>query len=275
MLASIATILVLAWAAMAAGVWLLQPRLVFFPYAPLHVDPRDIDLDFEDVTLTTTDGEHLHGWFVPNAQARATVLFFHGNAGNISGRLDSIRIFHDLGLSVFIVDYRGYGRSSGKPSETGLYRDGEAAWHYLVSERRLAPSSIVVFGRSLGGAVAARVASREGCGALILESTFTSLVDMGRHYYPFLPVSLLARLRFPTIERIRDVHCPLLVVHSPQDDIVPYRFGRRLYDAAPGPKAFLEIHGGHNEGFIESEPQYRAGLAAFLARYPGTPAPAK
>jgi fermentation-respiration switch protein FrsA (DUF1100 family) len=263
--------LALVYVALGVMLYLFQGSMVFLANLPgraLDATPRDIGLSYEDVRIDTADGERLHGWFIPAMQARGTLLFFHGNAGNISHRLDSIRIFNRLRLDVLIVDYRGYGQSTGKPSEPGTYRDAQAAWDYLVSVRRVAPGAIVVFGRSLGGAVGAWLASPRGGGvrpaALIVESSFTSGADMARRLYPVFPARLLTRLRYPVIEHVALANCPLLIVHSRDDEIIPFAMGRALFEAAPGPKHFLELRGDHNAGFWISREDYAAGLAAFL-----------
>jgi fermentation-respiration switch protein FrsA (DUF1100 family) len=247
--------------------FLLQDRLVYFPTRGITATPAHIGLAYEPVWLETGDGVKLFGWFVPAEQARGVVLFLHGNAGNISHRLDSIDIFHRLGLSVFIIDYRGYGQSEGKLSEQGTYLDAEAAWRYLVDERQISPNEIILFGRSLGGAVAAWVAQKYSPGALILESTFTSVPDVAAKHYPFLPVRLLARIRYNTLDRLPEINCPILVVHSPNDEIIPYSNGQQLFAAAQEPKEFLKLSGGHNEGVFISGKQYEAGLETFITRH--------
>ena len=247
----------------------MQSRLIHLPGVPgreLMATPADIGLQWEDVQLRTADDVSLHGWYLPAPEdgARYTVVFFHGNAGNISHRLDSLEIFHDLGLATLIIDYRGYGRSEGSPSEDGLYRDGDAAWRYLVDERGVSPGEIIAFGRSLGAAVAARVASERDVGGVILESAFTSAPDRGAELYPIFPVRLLARIHYPTRDYIRDVEVPVLVVHSPEDEIIPIHHGRAIYDAAPEPRQFLEISGDHNTGFLQSRERYSQGIAEWL-----------
>jgi uncharacterized protein len=180
-----------------------------------------------------------------------------------------LRIFHDLGLSVLIFDYRGYGRSEGRPSEQGTYLDAEAAWVHLTVDREINPGNIVLFGRSLGGAVAARQAAVDTPAALILESVFTSVPDLAARYYRFIPVRLLSRFRYDTLAAVRKVSCPVLVIHSPNDEIIPYENGRRLYEAAGEPKSFLALRGSHNEGFLASGSQYVNGLEAFISSLPG------
>jgi len=248
-------------------VYLMQSRLLYYPNMPgraLVATPSDIGLDYQDVGFTTQDGIELHGWFIPGSEPNHTLLFFHGNAGNISHRLESIRLFHRLGLSVFIFDYRGFGQSTGSPTEQGTYSDAEAAWAYLTNTRGLDARGIIVFGRSLGGAVATWLASRHTPAMLILESTFTSVPAMARRYYPFLPVRLLSRFDYDSLRRIGHIACPVLVAHSRDDEIIPFEEGRALYDAAPEPKRFLEMRGGHNDGFIVTGPGYESGLRAFI-----------
>jgi len=263
-------ILAVAYAGLCLLMYLLQERFVYFPTRPLHATPADIGLEYEEVSLSAADGTALHGWFVPGRRHSPTLLFFHGNAGNISHRLESLAIFHRLGLNTLVFDYRGYGRSAGSPSEEGTYRDAEAAWRHLTETRRIPPERVVLFGRSLGGAVAAWLAPRAGAGALILESTFTSIPELGAKLYPFLPVRLLARLRYDTLARLPHAGCPVLIVHSRDDEIVPFEHARRLLEAAPEPKRLLELRGGHNDGFLVSGERYVEGLAAFLDTHLGT-----
>ena len=267
MLLRIAIILVAGYLGICLLVFLLQARLVYFPFRELVATPEAIGLPYEEVSFQAADGVRLSGWFVRAEGARGAVLFCHGNAGNISHRLDTLAIFHRLRLSTLVFDYRGYGDSEGKPSEQGTYRDAEAAWRWLVDQKRVPPGQIIVFGRSLGGGVASWLALEHTPGALVLESTFTSLPDLGAGLYPFLPVRLLARIRYPTLERLPRLRCPVLVVHSRDDEIIPYSHGRQLVEAAPEPRSFLELHGGHNEGFTDTGQAYIDGLDAFIARH--------
>ena len=257
---------------LGALLFIMQERMVFLPDLPgrtLETTPQRLGLAYDDVLFETDDGLVLHGWYVHAREARGTVLFFHGNAGNISHRLDSIAIFAALGLDVFIVDYRGYGQSEGKPGEQGTYRDADAAWRYLVSERGLDPARIVIFGRSLGGAVAARLATETRAAALIVESSFTSGEDMAARLYPFMPVRLLTRLRYPVVEYVAQNRNPVLIVHSREDEIVPFDMGESLYRAAAAPKTFLELTGDHNGAFLLDRARYVAGLDAFIAAHLG------
>ncbi|MFA9459576.1 alpha/beta hydrolase [Thiohalorhabdus sp. Cl-TMA] len=267
----LAGVLLLAYGAVLLVVYFGQSRLLYFPDTPsreVERTPAAIRLDFEPVSLTTGDGVVLDGWFVPAPGAeRGVVAFFHGNAGNIGHRVDTLRILNELGLATLIVDYRGYGRSGGRPSEAGTYRDAEAVWHHLVAERDISPERIVLFGRSLGAAVAAELASRHQPGALVLESAFTSVPDLAARIYPFLPVRWLARFRYPTAEAVAQAACPVLVIHSPDDEVIPIEHGRTVFERARSPKRFLEIEGGHNTAFLESERTYMEGWEAFLAAH--------
>jgi fermentation-respiration switch protein FrsA (DUF1100 family) len=246
-----------------------ENRLIFYPTRELAATPADFGLEFEDVTLTTEDGIELHGWWIPAERERAVLLFFHGNAGNIGDRLVSIDIFHRLGLSVFILDYRGYGRSEGTPSENGTYVDGAAAWKYLTAARSVDPERIVVFGRSLGAAVAAKVAADHPPLGLILESAFTSVPDMATVAFPLLPVRFLTRTRYDNLKRIAEIRCPVMIVHSRDDEIIPFAHAERLFAAANEPKRLLEIRYGHNDGFVLSGALYLDGVTAFLDAHVG------
>jgi fermentation-respiration switch protein FrsA (DUF1100 family) len=265
----------LAYAALLVLVYLFQSHLVYFPQIgrELVATPLSYGLAHEAVTIRTEDGEKLAAWWLPAAPARGAVLLFHGNAGNISHRVDYLAMFHRLGYSSLIVDYRGYGESTGSPSEAGTYRDAEAAWRWLTDERGVRASDIVLFGESLGGAVAAWLAARVSPRALVLASSFTSVPDLGAEVYPFLPVRWLSRFSYDTLAALERVRAPVLVAHSPEDEIVPYRHGLRLYAAAREPKAFLVLAGGHNEGFVFARPEWVAQLAAFLERAAGGPQP--
>ncbi len=266
----IAIAIVGAYIILAGFLFIFQSRYVYYPERVLLADPGSIGLEFETVRFETADGVKLLGWFIPGDGARGVILFCHGNAGNISHRLESIQIFHRLGLGVFIFDYRGYGESEGEPTEQGTYQDAEAAWRYLIETRQLIPSQIIVFGRSLGGAVASWIAQSQTPGALILESTFTSLGDVAATLYPYLPVRLLLRFEYNTAEHLSRIDCPVLIVHSRDDEMMPFGHGRRLFEMAKEPKRFLEISGTHNEGFITSDGQYEEGLKAFILEHVGT-----
>ena len=251
----------------AGFLFITQSHYVYYPERALLANPGRIGLRYENVSFETLDGVQLSGWFIPSDSAREVILFCHGNAGNISHRLESIQIFHRLGLNVFIFDYQGYGQSRGKPTEQGTYKDAEAAWNYLVVERQMEPSQVIIFGRSLGGAVAAWLAQSHRPAVLILESTFTSLPDIAAKLYPFLPVRLLLRFEYNTSKYLTRVDCPVLIIHSRDDEIMPVSHGRQLFETASEPKRFLEISGTHNEGFITSGEIYYEGLNTFILEH--------
>ena len=247
--------------------YLQQGAMIFFPGRSLIATPATWRLDYEDVFLNTEDGVRLHGWYIPRQDSDRVLLFLHGNAGNISHRGESIAVFHRLGLNVLIIDYRGYGRSQGSPSEQGLYRDAAAAWHYLIDTRGFESKDIILFGRSLGGAVAARLASEVQAGALILESTFSSARDVASYLFPFLSRLMVLRYRFDTAGYLHSVASPLLVLHSPEDDIIPFYLGEKVYLAGGEPKAFVKMQGDHNSGFLQSQPRYEQELGRFIRSY--------
>lgn len=269
MLWSALKIALLVYVGLAALIYFKQSSLVFLPEMDrgFRASPADIRLPFTPLRLPTADGEILDGWYVPantKAATRGLVIFFHGNAGNMGHRLDYLRMFHDLGLATLIFDYRGYGRSSGAPSEEGTYLDAAAAWQHATQVLGFPPDRIALFGESLGGGVAAQLAAENRPGALILASAFTSVPDLGAGLYPLLPIRLLARIRYDTLARLPKIACPVLVIHSHNDDIIPYAHGQRLFAVAGEPKRFLEIEGGHNEGFVFGRDSWIRQLDGFL-----------
>ncbi|HBL19146.1 MAG: hypothetical protein A2X36_01590 [Elusimicrobia bacterium GWA2_69_24] len=261
---------------------------IYFPSRELSLHPGSLGIPYEDVLFQSEDGLLLHGWFLDAAQpmpdkplpfrpplpaaeplqsksGRPPVLvLFHGNAGNVSNRIEKLAIFRKLGLSAFVFDYRGYGRSQGSPSEQGTYRDGLAAVDLLTRDMGYAPQELVYYGESLGCAVALETALRRPPQALVLDSGFTSTVEMGRRTFPFLPVRWMVRFRYDNLSKIGGLKVPLLVLHSPQDDIVPFDMGQANFAAAPRPKIFVETRGDHNEGFADT-PYWAQAIRDFLA----------
>lgn len=266
---------VLGWGAavyvgLALYLYVFQARYVYFPDLPsrqVEATPADIGLAFQALALRTADGEALAGWFIPAPAARGTLLYLHGNGGNIGHRLDQIEVFHRLGLNVLIIDYRGYGASSGKPSEEGTYQDALAAWNYLTQEKRLAPERVVVFGESLGGSVAAWLAARQPPAGLVIYASFTSVLEMAQALYPMFPASRLARYRYDTRAALRGVNCPVLILHSPEDEIIPFSHGQALLAAAREPKRLVELRGGHNDALEVSREVYTREIGAFLQQF--------
>jgi fermentation-respiration switch protein FrsA (DUF1100 family) len=260
--------LAVGYGAIVGLAFAFQDQLLFQPSSRLLATPDDAGMSYETVHLDTEDGETLHGWWIPAPDvSRGTLLFFHGNAGNISGRLESVQQFHRLGLNVLIVDYRGYGQSTGSPSEEGIYQDAKACWAYLTETQDVAAQNVVVFGRSMGGGAATWIASQQKPGAVILESVFTNVPDVGAHHYSFLPVRALATNQFDNEARVSQVDAPTLFIHSRGDRVVPFELGRQVYEAAAEPKQFLEIEGGHNDGFMVSEETYLRTIDRFLEEH--------
>lgn len=268
MLTTIAAALALGYAALVLLVFVFQARLIYFPEMGRNVPatPLAIGLPFEEVWLEAAPDVRLHGWFVPRSDAKGVALIFPGNAGSIGLRLDWLRMFHDLGYASLIVDYRGYGRSTGAPSEQGTYDDASAAWDHLTRTRGWQPGDVVIVGESLGGAIAAELAARTAPRALVIQSAFTSVPDLAGQIYWFLPVRLISRFSYDTRSYVRSVTAPILIAHSPEDEIIPFTHGRALFEQASEPKAFVELRGGHNEGFLFVRREWVEALGAFLRR---------
>lgn len=260
-------LLLIVYLSICILLFLFQKHLIFFPDKNVTFTPRDVGLNYTDIFLETRDKIKIHGWYIPADSAKVVLLFCHGNAGNISQRLESIKLFNALSLNVLIFDYRGFGKSAGSPDESGTYRDVEAAWEYLLNKEGFQPQQIVIFGRSLGSGIASALAAEVDPGALILESSFTSLPDLGASLYPLFPIRLLARYNYPTIQRLQNISSPILFIHSPNDEIIPFSHGQKNYQMAKEPKQFLEISGSHNDGFLVSGKKYYEGILNFLAEY--------
>jgi len=243
----------------------IETTSLFFPRKEMDFYPATKDASFEDVYFKTEDRLLLNGWFFKNPSAKATLVFFHGNAGNISHRAQKILLFRDLGLNVFIVDYRGYGNSQGTPSEKGIYKDALAAFDYLAHRSDVNKTHIIGYGESLGGVVAIDLALHRPLVSLIVDSSFSSAADMANQYYPFVPVFLL-HAKMDSVAKIKNVKGPKLFIHSKDDEIVPIALGKKLFDAAQEPKEFLVISGDHNNGYELSLTRYRDGIKAFLRR---------
>ena len=255
----------------------IEKRLIFCPDRSNDSATPDIyGLEYDDVTFRTEDGLDLNGWFVPGKRTSSdadlhTLLWFHGNAGNINRRLDNIKMIYDrVPVNVFIIDYRQYGRSEGKISEKGTYIDARAALAYLHSRKEINQEKIIFFGRSLGSAVAVELALNEKCRALILETPFTSIKEMGKKLYPFLPISHLIRTKYDSLSKIRNIKVPILIMHGDKDKLVPFEHGKRLYDIANEPKEFYTIPGaGHNDTHIVGGDEYYGVIKRFVTKLEG------
>jgi fermentation-respiration switch protein FrsA (DUF1100 family) len=261
---TIIAMLAISYAGLALILYFMQPKFVYDPIKGLPYTPAELGLNFEEIFFKTGDRLRLHGWFVPAQGADFTVLYCHGNGGNMMYFLDTVNLLNSLGLNCFIFDYRGYGSSEGRPSEHGTYLDVRAAYRWLTKKKGIAPQRIIIFGWSLGGSVAAYLASKTRPAGLVIEGTFTSYADIGKKYYPYMPVRWAARFKYPTIDYIRKVKCPVMVIHSRDDETVPFEFGLSLYDAANEPKEFVELRGSHNEAYLISNGIYKQAWTKWL-----------
>lgn len=258
-----AALALIAWAIVVFLMLALESSFLYFPSRTLDARPRDYGLDADEVRLTADDGVGLHGWWLHGRGARVLV-WFHGNAGNISHRLDNAkRLIDRFGLDILLVDYRGYGLSEGRPSEAGLYRDGLAMYDEAV-RRGFGPARIVLFGRSLGAAVAVEVGLQRRSAAMILETPFRSVPAMARAHYPFIP-AVLIRSRFDVEAKIAAVEVPKLILHGDRDEIVPLAHARRIFDLARPPKRIHLIRGaGHNDTYLVGGEEYFRAWREFL-----------
>jgi fermentation-respiration switch protein FrsA (DUF1100 family) len=244
----------------------IERSLIFFPEKAIEATPADVGISFEDLYLSTSDGVRINAWYVPYSGAKVSLLWFHGNAGNLSHRVGHLRdLYHEVGVNVLMVDYREYGRSEGRVSEIGTYQDALAAYDYLAKRPELDASKIVVYGQSLGSAIAVELAVQRHIDGLILEAPFTSIRAMASFHFPWLPLGGLLSTRYDSMEKIGKVHTPLLILHGDQDDIIPYRQGEELYRAANPPKRFYTIRkAGHNDTYLVGGKDYFRAIRDFI-----------
>lgn len=254
-------------ALVVVGLRVFENRLIYFPprYPDGFEPPERYGLQVEEVWLTAEDGVKLNGWYIAHSTSSKVLLMFHGNAVNLGQDLLRLQICSRLGVNLFEVDYRGYGKSDGSPHEAGVYRDADAAYRYLVEVKRHQPKEIFIHGQSLGGAVAIDLASRRECGGLIVESSFTSAGEMARRMF-FIPwFAYIPKSRFDSLAKIARVRSPVLIVHGTRDEVIPFSMGKSLYEAAPKPKSFLPVEGaGHNDCFLVGGNQYLQHLGEFI-----------
>lgn len=258
----------LVFVALAAALFFLYIKYientsVFFPAKDIEFTPSHVGLEFKDIYFETKDNLTINGWFIPCEGASYTLLFFHGNGGNISHRLDKVKVLRKAKVNIFLIDYRGYGKSQGKPTEKGVYIDSDAAYDYLITQENIGAKDIILYGESLGAAVAVDLASRKSVAGLILEGGFSSGRDMGKIIYPYLPKLLLPKV-LDSSAKIKEITASKLFIHSGSDEVVPISLGRKLYDAAMPRKEFVEITGFHNSGFLECEEKYVVSIAKFI-----------
>ena len=264
-------ILLIGIVACAAFYPQLENSIIFHPQKGFDDNPSNWDLVYESVEFFTPDGERIHGWFFPVQKEAPVFLFCHGNAGNISHRIENVSSVIKRGISVLIFDYRGYGKSSGKPSEKGIYRDGIAAYDYLIDHKKIPPQRMVIFGRSLGGAVAIEVALQREVGCVIIESAFTSSKDMAKTIFPFFIMSPFLPHHYHNGSKIKGISVPKMIVHGDNDKTIPFYMGKRLFESASGVKKFFPVHGaGHNDTYIKGGEHYFDALYGFIIRSLGS-----
>jgi alpha-beta hydrolase superfamily lysophospholipase len=260
---------------------LLQSKLLYHPNTQHDFTPAQYNLPAEDIAFTSKDGTQLHGWWFPVANAKWTILFCHGNAGNISHRLWLAQMFAKQGWQSFFFDYRGYGKSHGSPTEQGTYDDAMAAWGVLRNTKHIPATQIIVYGKSMGGPIASYVAAHTQPAAIVVDSTFSSFQDVAKSHFPFLPIKWIARFSYDTASYLQKRTAPLLVIHSPTDQVVPYQLGQKCFQKAAKPKQFLTIQGDHNNNLLVSKDLYLKTLRQFFQSLlpqqktnpPQTPAP--
>ena len=244
-----------------------EDDFIYYPEREWAVRPEHYGLAAQDLYVQTQDLENLHAWFIRAPSEKAALLFFHGNAGNISHRIGKISPLIAAGASVLLLDYRGYGKSSGHPSEEGLYRDAEAAYQELTVRQKIEPSKIFLFGESIGGAVAIDLAAQHPCAGVILEGTFSSVKDMAAILMPFLPMHFILKSKYDSISKIVGIKSPLLFIHGTDDEIVPYSQGQKLFAAATSPKEFYSIPGaGHNDTYVRAGKTYFEKIIRFIEK---------
>lgn len=255
--------IVVIYAAFLFLLFIFQNSFIFFPSQAVDITPGYYSMQYEDHFFQTEDGVNLHGWWIEHPDASGTVILSHGNAGNISHRISLVQMMKGLNVNFFLYDYRGYGKSEGKPDEAGLYLDGLAAYHFVRESKGINPGEIILFGRSIGGAVAAENAVKSEIGGLVIEAAFSDVRSLMRQLFPIVP-TFLAKYDFPVSEYLKEITVPVMIMHSHQDDIIPYSHGVKNYESANSPKWFIELQGGHNDSFMVSETIYLAAWHQFL-----------
>ena len=272
--AKVQRLLTIILAAVAVGILaavvtirVIENHLIFFPprYPEGFPPPQTYERDVEDVWLRTADGVKINCFYHPNDASKQVLLWFHGNAENIGYDLGHLRALATIGTNILAVDYRGYGKSEGNPDEEGVYRDADAAYDYLINLRHFRAEDIIIYGNSLGGAVGVNLASRRPCGGLIVQSSFTSAVAMARRMFAISLIGYVARSKFDSLHKIREVRAPILVVHGTRDEVVPFAMGQELFATAPEPKSFYAIEdAGHNNVMAAGGADYLARLRTFI-----------
>ena len=243
----------------------IEYRGIYYPVKEILIYPSSFGASFKDIYITTEDNVRINGWLISNPRAKYTLLFFHGNAGNIGDRIDKLQLLYQAGINIFIIDYRGFGKSQGVPSEPGFYRDAFASYDYLLNTAGVSPDQIILYGESLGSAIAVDFAFHRKVKALILEGAFSCGKDMAVKFYPFLPRFIFSN-SFDSLTKIKEISASKLFIHSLDDEIVSFNLAKKLYNNAKEPKEFLEIKGDHNNAFLSSQEAYISSISAFIGR---------
>jgi len=242
---------------------------IFYPDKKIYQEPKDFNLNYKEVFIKTPDNINLCGWFI-KGDSKSIILYFHGNAGNISTRLEIVKMFVDSKFNVFIFDYRGYGKSTGKPTEKGIYLDTLSIYKYLTENENINIENIIVYGESIGCAFATYLAEKEKVSLLILQSPFSSALDMASFLFPYIPkffLKLIISVEFDNLSRIKKINIPKLIIHSIDDEIVPFKFAQKLFIQASHPKEFLTTRGLHNQTIYNNKDEYIKKINEFIERY--------
>lgn len=243
----------------------LENKGIFYPQKSIDFYPSAVNLPFEDIYLKTEDNVKINGWFIPHNKAKYTLLFLHGNAGNIGHRLEKLLMLREAGVNIFIIDYRGYGESRGSISEKGFYLDAKAAYDYLLNNRHILPEQIILYGESIGTAAVIDLAAKVKVRAIILEGGFSRGKDVANKFYPFLPAFLFSNT-FDSLGKIKNIRVPKLFIHSRNDEIIPFELAGNLYNASVEPKEMVEIGGSHNTAFLDSKEKYISSIGLFIEK---------
>jgi len=243
-----------------------QSSFIYLTSNEIKVTTQDLNFITENIAFITSDGLQLNGWFIANDNSNKVLLFSHGNAGNISDRIDILNILSKLDLNIMIYDYRGYGNNPGIPTEEGTYQDARAAWEYLIN-KGFQSDQIIIYGRSLGGAVAAKIAAEVNPAGLIIDSSFISLTKLATDLYAWLPVRYLLKHKYQTIKHLKTVKSPVMIIHGKNDQMIPIEHSQVLFEnTASNQKIFLKLQGGHNDSYIVDREKYLEGLNEFINR---------
>ena len=261
-LITVAAVIVGGYGTICFLTWFFQDKLIFFPFRDYESTPASLGFEFEEVSLSTQAGDSLHGWYCRTSpEPWAIILFLNGNAGNLSHRLERLPMARQQGTDILLIDYPGYGRSTGKPCEEALYATAEACYQYLVIKRGIVANKIVLFGESIGSAVALHLATQHTVGGVVVESGFTSLAEVGASHFSWLPVKYLLKYQFPARDLIKEITCPVIVSHSPLDEVTPFRMGEELFRLAAEPKKFVTLSGYHNDRDFLNDSAWRSAMA--------------